>query len=127
MSRTTFLLLGVLAFVPYNPAGYAYATVAFALLASGAGCRGRIDPQLSDDVARLLGLMAASWGFFTYHLVKYDPALVRRRMQAAESEPAQRSEIGDLRRNAVIPRKAADDSPEYRLVVLERSRPTESR
>jgi len=37
-----------------------------------------------------LALMAASWGFFTYHLVKYDPALVRRRMRAAETEPLQK-------------------------------------
>ncbi len=54
------LLLGVLVLGPRDPVGFAYVTVALLLLVAGAGCRGRIDPRLSDDVARLLGLLAGS-------------------------------------------------------------------
>ena len=54
------LLLGVSLVGPHDPVGLAYAIVAFVLLVAGAGCRGRIDLRLSEDVARLLGLLATS-------------------------------------------------------------------
>jgi exopolysaccharide biosynthesis polyprenyl glycosylphosphotransferase len=52
------LLLGVVVVGQDTTLGWAYAVVALALLVCGIGWRGRIKPRLSDDLPRLLGLLA---------------------------------------------------------------------
>jgi exopolysaccharide biosynthesis polyprenyl glycosylphosphotransferase len=54
------LLLGVVVIGSLGRVGLAYAAVALTLLGLGLGCRGRIDPRLSDDVPRLIALLAVA-------------------------------------------------------------------
>jgi exopolysaccharide biosynthesis polyprenyl glycosylphosphotransferase len=51
------LLLGVLLLGQGGPIGYTYTILALALMIGGDATRGRINPRLSDDLPRLLGLL----------------------------------------------------------------------